>query len=599
MSPKCALFVSLLSIALSASSAFAQSRCERVFELPDAAKELVAADLLSLQAQDARNLDRAEIDALNAEVLKSVSLKSRPVPFTDSAANRRVQGLDEAGLRSVIASIGRNPVIRNLQQYAREDVQIGYCFGKATYVHLALLKMGVDKDSIRKVWAVGSFGHQVKWQFHVATAVRDQKGEWRVLDIFHGGEAPTLERWFEGWKGTSSDGKLRLYVTDPQKFSVSLGTYDRLQLGLDLPKSQDWYKGFFKDLMTWFRDGDLADVGLKRLIPEKETARDRAAAPPPELRPRDVPPATRPLAAGEAQGLFENIARFESEMIRAQSDYQRAPTNSAAEREARQRVSDAATQMERLIGDVPLENVPWSQLFSQAEAFSRKYQLAAQNSIAERTYLRLVQRLHASAPVAFEAQARLENLRSDALLRHWESFEKMSRQAPQNSSAEGAYLRARNAAQQMIVESYKRELASDRRRDWLPEGLHWESLSQRAPAQTAGEKLYMSLRDLAFAQAIENYKQAATDLPIEKLQSDGLVFENAYQRASRGTKSEAVYDALAKVSFETAARKISELAPQLSPDRRAALKATYQNLYQRAPSNSRVETFYRRILGIL
>ncbi|MFN9069231.1 MAG: hypothetical protein ACK5V3_18555, partial [Bdellovibrionales bacterium] len=60
--------------------------------------------------------------------------------------------------------------------------EIGFCFGRALFVHLELLRRGVSKDSIKKVFVVGDIveqlnGQEIRWQFHVATAVRDTQGE--------------------------------------------------------------------------------------------------------------------------------------------------------------------------------------------------------------------------------------------------------------------------------------------------------------------------------------------------------------------------------------------------------------------------------------
>ena len=54
----------------------------------------------------------------------------------------------------------------------------------------------------------------------------------------------------ENYSKYSPKKDLRFYVTTPEKFSVNTGKYERYQLGLDVSRDVDWFKHYFKDMMT-------------------------------------------------------------------------------------------------------------------------------------------------------------------------------------------------------------------------------------------------------------------------------------------------------------------------------------------------------------
>lgn len=258
----------LISLLFVSGQALAQGRCGAVFnETARAVDPLLEADLLRVQAHEVQGRSAADVAAMNRQVFDQLAALPEPGGFTG-----RLTGLSPELASKVISSMGRHPILQaaSAGRYNQRETQIGYCFGRAAYAHLALLEMGVDRGSIRKVWAVGSMkGSSVTWQFHVSTIVRGTDGKWYAIDNFFGGRALEVEKWFEGLRPMNRAGDLRVYITDPAKFSVSLGTYDQIQLGLRLSKEQDWYKGFFQDMLQWFRTRPIEDVGLSRLIPAK------------------------------------------------------------------------------------------------------------------------------------------------------------------------------------------------------------------------------------------------------------------------------------------------------------------------------------------
>lgn len=219
--------------------------------------KVVGADLLSLQRYEVSQKNPEQIRKMNEHTF---SLLNSYVP---RASADRVQAISLDYAQLALTSINLNPVVSEYRIYDyRNGLSIGFCFGRATYVHLALLRAGVNKLSIKKIWAVGPMSTgDTDWQFHVATAVLAEDGKWYAIDTFVG-QVMTVEAWFERMQKVALNETLRFYVSSPSKFSVSLGTYSRVELGLDLNEEQDWYSHYFKNLMTWMATKPLADVGL-------------------------------------------------------------------------------------------------------------------------------------------------------------------------------------------------------------------------------------------------------------------------------------------------------------------------------------------------
>lgn len=254
----------ILSVILfAAADASAGGRCGAVFsERIRLQDPLLEADLLTVQRQETDGKTPEQVSEMNRWTFEALAAEPLPGGFSG-----RVISIDPGTTTKIIASIGKHPVMQAASsgRYSQRETEIGYCFGRATYAHLALLKMGVDRDSIRKIWAVGEMKGYVSWQFHVATIVRQKDGKWYAIDNFFGSHGLEVSQWFAGLQKQNKKGDLRVYITDPSKFSVSLGAYDNVQLGLKISKEQDWYRGYFQDLMTWFRTGTLESVGLSKL----------------------------------------------------------------------------------------------------------------------------------------------------------------------------------------------------------------------------------------------------------------------------------------------------------------------------------------------
>ncbi len=128
---------------------------------------------------------------------------------------------------------------------------IGFCFGRALFVDRFLTLNGFAQGSIKKIFVVGPMTND--WGWHVATMVQslDEKNRetWLVLDpiIF---KVVAVEEWFKDFEKISVDGKLRLYVTEAQKFTVAPLKYDEGNF--------QGYNGYFEDMFAWFEKNDVS-----------------------------------------------------------------------------------------------------------------------------------------------------------------------------------------------------------------------------------------------------------------------------------------------------------------------------------------------------
>ena len=196
--------------------------------------------------------------AKNEQVL--VGLKDMP---TNSASKRKV-GLDDAEMYSLFREVNDHPVaaLSKVSQYEKFQKGIGFCFGRATTAHLAALKNGVDKDSIRKVWALGDLRTgDVNWRYHVATIVRNKKGEWIAIDPIFGRPMP-VDDWYKEMKKFDHKGNMRIFDTEPKRMGPDAGgQYNKRQFNHFL------YNGYFTDLMASFREESKKVMTLKEATP--------------------------------------------------------------------------------------------------------------------------------------------------------------------------------------------------------------------------------------------------------------------------------------------------------------------------------------------
>ena len=223
---------------------------------------------MHLQKNEAAKLSTTQIRDKNNQTIEN--LKKQPIRklALRVRGRNRVQTVEPKVAQQIIDSMNTHPIVSSSAngKYEHPGTEIGYCFGRATYAHLALLKLGVDKDSIRKIWLVGPMvTNSITWQFHVAATVRTTDGKCMVVDNFTG-KLMEISDWVNFfYKYNAKPQKLRVYITSASKFSVSLASYNPVRLGLNVSSEVDWYRHYFFDLMKWFQKNDMSQFGLSFL----------------------------------------------------------------------------------------------------------------------------------------------------------------------------------------------------------------------------------------------------------------------------------------------------------------------------------------------
>jgi len=208
---------------------------------------------------DLYKLQEAEVKAQEPSI-EDLSLQT--IAEVDSHVFESVPGrrgaLSREEAQDVLDDLVKADVIANIDSVYDPDGSIGFCFGKAAWVHLELLRRGLNKRAIKKSFLIGTMkAGPIYWQFHVATIVKAEGDGWWVIDknVYEDGKKDkphvvSLSEWFKYWKVDSTDGNLRLYVTRPQKIGASSWEYNIRPGGL----FHSSYNGFFKDMFRAFKD---------------------------------------------------------------------------------------------------------------------------------------------------------------------------------------------------------------------------------------------------------------------------------------------------------------------------------------------------------
>lgn len=207
-------------------------------------------DLFILQYQQvqATGATPQQVAQMNRRVLRDIDLDrtDRRIDRPESISREQAQNLMDA--------MNAHPVVgKGAAARYDPDGFMGFCFGRATWSHLELLRRGVRKEPIRKVWAIGSIiGPGASWRYHVATIVRSSEGGWWALDNYLD-RLVTLEEWAERMQAMNPDGKLRVYHTEARRLGPYPGKYSKRNLHL-----QD-YRGYFEDMLRRLRE-DVGEV---------------------------------------------------------------------------------------------------------------------------------------------------------------------------------------------------------------------------------------------------------------------------------------------------------------------------------------------------
>lgn len=258
-----------LSITLTGTDSLAQAVvCKRIYSEPKIAPSLpkfieeVPLDLSAAQQKDASKFSKGELKKINKKKLQQLE------EYIPEQGTERAGAVALSEIQPLLEVVEKHSVVspENKGKYQQEDVDIGYCFGRAAYLHLLMLKMGLAKQSIVKLWAVGPQANpsgDKNWGFHVATATYVRGYGWMTIDT-NSFKIQPIRHWIQGNLDRSVDGKMQIYVTSAERFGLNVPKYDRLQMGLDITREQDWYRGYFKDMLQSVREDSLESLGLKK-----------------------------------------------------------------------------------------------------------------------------------------------------------------------------------------------------------------------------------------------------------------------------------------------------------------------------------------------
>ncbi len=224
-----------------------------------------------LQLFDLYNQDIAsyEVSQLQFKNQQFIFDYNRHVPIQ----TQRAQSMTRFEAQQILDITLRHPVVGyNVKlSYQHEGIETGYCFGRAMYLHLLSLKMGLQKESIKKIWAVGTMVSDVQgvnWGYHVALSVFSKEEGWLVIDPLQL-EPVTVAEWVQSMTDRSVDKKIVFYMTEASKFGPTLAGYQRGILGLDMKPADDWFKGYFVDLLKATREESLEALHLKKIDIQK------------------------------------------------------------------------------------------------------------------------------------------------------------------------------------------------------------------------------------------------------------------------------------------------------------------------------------------
>lgn len=240
------MFIAILSL-FGAATAFAEVP-KNVHWLPSLQLDLFRHG----QDLSAAGHDRSEVilEANRTALAVLDSLK----PTEKNSTRRSFLELNEA--YDLLKDLNTNPLINgDLGHLYDPESKTGFCFGRAAWVWLNAIRMGLSKEAIKKVFLIGpmnSYGRD--WQFHVATAVRIKKKglffdsyEWMVIDN-NFTEPKSVNFFYENYLAASTDKKLRLFISDPQR----LGASNTIKFGpahFKNPKNDTEYNAYFKDML--------------------------------------------------------------------------------------------------------------------------------------------------------------------------------------------------------------------------------------------------------------------------------------------------------------------------------------------------------------
>lgn len=168
-------------------------------------------------------------------------------------------GVSKAQAEFILELIRKHPVVGPdaAMKYDSWNQQIGFCFGRAAFIHWELIRRGIPAQNIGKIFLIGNLALDLRtgsfWDYHMATIVRDQESGWWVVDPLIDRILPVTE-WMQkmrAWALNPKKPEIRFYFSDPIKMFPIPGAYTTERLFFE------GYRGYFQDLFSWFQNNPL------------------------------------------------------------------------------------------------------------------------------------------------------------------------------------------------------------------------------------------------------------------------------------------------------------------------------------------------------
>lgn len=160
-------------------------------------------------------------------LLKSVHVEKIQAlrSYQPRVARGRKEGISKTELQSLFERIRNHDVVGvdRLSLYDPER-RISFCFGRAVAFHVEALRMGINKDSVKKAWVTGRFYHGLYsdrpgawWRYHTATVIKGEDGAWWAMDprLFSG--PVVLEKWYLKMSQMADDRPFGFFVTEAKR----------------------------------------------------------------------------------------------------------------------------------------------------------------------------------------------------------------------------------------------------------------------------------------------------------------------------------------------------------------------------------------------
>jgi len=195
---------------------------------------------------------KGDPDSLPNLRLLSSKINIRNKKFLEELPQETSQPVSGDLAQKVLDTVATHPIVGDavVQKYDREGLNVGFCFGKAAYIHVELLRRGVNPKSLGKVFAIGKFrSGKAVWDFHVTPVVLGPKNEWWAMDTVTSEKVSPIAIWMRNVEKLDMDPAhplIRFYFSDAVKFQPLYGAYGPENLYFP------YFNNYFVDLAKWF-----------------------------------------------------------------------------------------------------------------------------------------------------------------------------------------------------------------------------------------------------------------------------------------------------------------------------------------------------------